>query len=268
MANNTGEAVAAAAVQGMANMAITAAANKRQYKNQIKAMGQQQAYNKELWDYQNAYNTPQKQMERLQAAGLNPRLIYGSGSANTGNAGEIAPTEVPAREATRGELPNPMDKYLSARQADAQYDATRQNIANQRLNGILTQSKTALENLKVMQQDIRSKNFEDLAKAEKETAGFIRDRTKLLSENEGKKGDLLDQLHTFRGQSNPETLSNQRLENEFKQYRNKLAKMGIYSTDNPMLRTLIQASDRIGVSLDDLLNQGKEKLQYLWKQLN
>ena len=34
---------------------------------------------KELFDYQNAYNTPAKQMERLKAAGLNPALMYGQG---------------------------------------------------------------------------------------------------------------------------------------------------------------------------------------------
>ena len=39
---------------------------------------------KELFDYQNAYNTPAKQMERLKAAGLNPALMYGQGT--TGNA--------------------------------------------------------------------------------------------------------------------------------------------------------------------------------------
>jgi hypothetical protein len=39
---------------------------------------------KELFDYQNAYNTPAKQMERLKQAGLNPALMYGQG--NTGNA--------------------------------------------------------------------------------------------------------------------------------------------------------------------------------------
>ena len=49
--------------------------------------------NVEFWKMQNEYNTPVKQMERLQKAGLNPNLIYGSGSANTGVAGAIAPSK-------------------------------------------------------------------------------------------------------------------------------------------------------------------------------
>lgn len=39
--------------------------------------------NLDLWNKNNAYNTPIAQMERLRTAGLNPNLIYGS-SANTG----------------------------------------------------------------------------------------------------------------------------------------------------------------------------------------
>lgn len=43
---------------------------------------------KELFDYQNAYNSPSAQMERLKAAGLNPNLIYGSQSP-AGNSGNV-----------------------------------------------------------------------------------------------------------------------------------------------------------------------------------
>lgn len=38
----------------------------------------------EMWRMQNEYNSPQSQMQRYQAAGLNPHLIYGQGSS--GNA--------------------------------------------------------------------------------------------------------------------------------------------------------------------------------------
>ena len=35
----------------------------------------------QLWNMQNEYNSPQSQMERFKAAGLNPHLIYGQGSS-------------------------------------------------------------------------------------------------------------------------------------------------------------------------------------------
>lgn len=35
----------------------------------------------EMWDKQNTYNSPEAQMERLRQAGLNPNMVYGSGTA-------------------------------------------------------------------------------------------------------------------------------------------------------------------------------------------
>lgn len=46
----------------------------------------------EMWNKANAYNAPQAQMERLKAAGLNPNMIYGSGSsAATGQTSTSMP---------------------------------------------------------------------------------------------------------------------------------------------------------------------------------
>lgn len=45
-----------------------------------------------FWDKQNAYNTPEQQMQRFRDAGLNPHLIYGQG--NSGNAGSIPVPDV------------------------------------------------------------------------------------------------------------------------------------------------------------------------------
>lgn len=40
----------------------------------------ERASNMEMWKMQTAYNSPTEQMARLQAAGLNPNLAYGSGN--------------------------------------------------------------------------------------------------------------------------------------------------------------------------------------------
>jgi len=42
----------------------------------------------EMWNMMNAYNSPEQQMARYQAAGLNPNLIYGSGSS-AGNTSQL-----------------------------------------------------------------------------------------------------------------------------------------------------------------------------------
>lgn len=60
----------------------------------------QHKYNKEMsdyqysqdlsmWNMQNEYNSPTAQRERLEAAGLNPALLYGNGGGSTGNATQM-----------------------------------------------------------------------------------------------------------------------------------------------------------------------------------
>ena len=44
------------------------------------AMKDQNKAQWDMWNAQNAYNTPAAQMKRLKEAGLNPMLVYGSGS--------------------------------------------------------------------------------------------------------------------------------------------------------------------------------------------
>lgn len=57
------------------------------------------AYQRELeiMNLQNEYNSPQQQLERYKAAGLNPNLIYGSGSASAGNTATSSPSYTPAK---------------------------------------------------------------------------------------------------------------------------------------------------------------------------
>lgn len=52
-----------------------------------------------MWKMQNAYNTPEKQMERFKQAGLNPMLAYTQGS--NGNASSAPGTHVPNFKLTR-----------------------------------------------------------------------------------------------------------------------------------------------------------------------
>lgn len=59
-------------------------------KSQMDLAQYQADRNLELWNLNNAYNTPQAQMERYKAAGLNPNLIYGEGGASSGNSSSPA----------------------------------------------------------------------------------------------------------------------------------------------------------------------------------
>lgn len=62
-------------------------------KTNIALAEQARSHDVEMWNKQNEYNTPAMQMQRLKEAGLNPNLIYGSGSTQTGQAD--APKQAP-----------------------------------------------------------------------------------------------------------------------------------------------------------------------------
>lgn len=54
----------------------------------------QRSDNIDFWNMNNEYNDPSAQMQRYRDAGLNPNLIYGTGSASAGNAGAIKSPDV------------------------------------------------------------------------------------------------------------------------------------------------------------------------------
>lgn len=58
-----------------------AATNRANIQNAWKMAQWNYEKNLEQWNRENAYNSPEQQMERLRAAGLNPNLVYGNGSA-------------------------------------------------------------------------------------------------------------------------------------------------------------------------------------------
>lgn len=63
------------------------AGQKLQTKQEKELMQYQFDLQKQMFDYQAAYNSPSAQMGRLRAAGLNPNLVYGNGSVvNTNTA--------------------------------------------------------------------------------------------------------------------------------------------------------------------------------------
>ena len=83
------EGVAANAVGlgfGLVNNAVSGLINNAFYKRNL---GLQVQAQKDLINYQNEYNSPTAQMQRLQEAGLNPNLVYGS-AAPAGVSGNAA----------------------------------------------------------------------------------------------------------------------------------------------------------------------------------
>lgn len=86
----------AAGVQAIGSGAQAIASGKLNRKNrawQEKMYATQRADSLSDWQMQNAYNSPEQQMQRLRDAGLNPNLVYGDGNVQ-GNAGEVRSSQV------------------------------------------------------------------------------------------------------------------------------------------------------------------------------
>lgn len=251
-------ALGAASINAIGGLAVNAAKNKKQWKYQQKAMEKQQEMNLEAWNMQNAYNTPQQQMERLLQAGLNPRLIYGSGSSAPNLASPQQVAEAPVRQAAGTEVPNLLN-YYQVRQADAQYENTIASTDIMRKTSALKDIEQGLKNLDLARETFRGKDAQLHAMFETDMKKFTSLRSRHLMENEQTKGFQMDQLMEMRAKQS----TGLDLDNAFKRYRNELAKLGIYQSDHPAMRVLIQASKRMNIDLGELLAEGAQNLKYL-----
>lgn len=112
-------AIGAAAVAGGFNILNTGAGilgQKQQFNYNQRLIDQQAAaqsklnqesfnQNVQMWNMQNEYNSPVQQMARLQEAGLNPNLIYGSTDGGTASS----PPQLTPATVGRADAPNYAD---------------------------------------------------------------------------------------------------------------------------------------------------------------
>lgn len=119
--------------------------------NSLKMLEYQNQYNREMadlqwqryqdaWNKENAYNSPAQQVQRLKEAGLNPALMYGSGSASVGNSSHLpSPPSVSSERVDLGDYgvsaagQSLMQGLLASSQIDknlAEAQQVRQNTVN------------------------------------------------------------------------------------------------------------------------------------------
>lgn len=114
-------------------------------KRQLQDYERMKADNREFWDIQNKYNSPEEQMNRLRQAGLNPNLVYGKGADNT--ASVIASSKMPEGsdrilpriDPTAYSQARVMGQQLKMQQA--QTDNVLQDTANKEVQQSLTEAQ-------------------------------------------------------------------------------------------------------------------------------
>lgn len=111
---------------------------------------QEQAYNLELWNLQNEYNTPAAQMARYQDAGLNPNLIYSkdnmASSPAAASAAQFRPQGAQARSVAQAAsmIGQIMNVVKSARDT---YDYMKYGAETSAWNRNLTMQRSQAEAL-------------------------------------------------------------------------------------------------------------------------
>lgn len=183
----------------------------------------------EMWNRQNAYNTPSAQMQRFQDAGLNKNLIYGQGSP--GNAQQLpkyqAPTVDYETDLGVGKLPEYINQFQDVRNKKA----TEDNIkANTELSKQRAQND-AIKNA-ILAIDSKRKGI-DLKKAE----GLLPYQLQI--------GKSTADLQTEKLSTQKATTKNIEAETVFKKYRNELNRLGIHTSDNVLFRLLLQNKEAL-----------------------
>lgn len=117
------------------------------YQNEWQTQENEKAYqrNLQMWNLQNAYNSPTQQMARLRSAGLNPNLVYGSGV--TGNSAGSTPQYQPA-DIKRAELSSYRGWNQGLTDAVSNFLAYRSNraqVENMEAQNSLIRQQTATE---------------------------------------------------------------------------------------------------------------------------
>lgn len=192
----------------------------------------------EMWNRQNAYNSPQAQMERLKAAGLNPNMVYGQGTVAGNTSGQMPRYQAP----TASFNVEPMVKFPS-------------------VIGMFQDMAIKQGQIQGIQKDNEFKEFQNVIKsieakvAEKYLEPTAREKYSLLDYSARKRmteaeiGRYSADMKSLEAKNYPRlleaTTQGQELKNEgyyrdniFKQFENSFRSVGITSSDNVFVRMI------------------------------
>lgn len=133
----------AAMLPALASAGVSAIAQggpRRQYKWNKRAAQDTYEMNRKIQEEQRAYDAPKAAMARFLEAGLNPHLIYGSGSASSGGAFPFSYSV----DAPSARYPDVAQSYLQAGQTMAQTDLLRARTDESYVNQALKELQTEI----------------------------------------------------------------------------------------------------------------------------
>lgn len=251
--NGNWQAAAGAGISLLGNLASNYSAGKRQDKQNEenrKRADEQYArsqadetlkYQRQLdqWNRENLYNSPEQQMLRLKAGGLNPNMVYGTGVQAAGQTSVSSP---------RAETP----KYQRAQAGKAQVIPITANVMAEYLR--VKQQQANIDYIKANTQSIDQKTGHDQVK--QQLAEFNRDVLQPLSKVKTEKQlEALDKAIKYKeGQ-----IEGQKSTNKIKAWEAKLTDYDLTPRDSKLLRLFFMNSDL----KDELLKYTEDQIRSL-----
>lgn len=199
------------------------------------------AYNKdfEMWNLNNEYNTPAAQMARLEEAGLNPNLVYGSGSVAGNTSSQVPKYNVPESEYKyQGEIgvADGISMYQDFSVKQAQVD----NLKAQ--NDLIIQQavteavRSAELGVKTAKGEFDLNLARDLRETSLETAAMNLRNMQLDTVLKKQKS----QMYPLERKSLEQQIEEKRLKNELRKY-------GVTDSDNLFIRILTRILNESGI---------------------
>lgn len=194
------------------------------------------AHNVDMWNRANEYNDPSAQMARLKGAGLNPNLVYGTGSVS-GNTSTQTPkyqAEEVRYDVNAQQAMQTLGEYQNTQLQKAQVDNVAANTEN-------VKARTIIE-------FIRGSKYISDAKKAKIEANVAQELEQTQIDTGKQQLDLLN-----KNISNAEKLGILRkLETELKEKELEWMKNGITKQDSLWVRQVMEWINSMGVKKDGI----------------
>lgn len=221
----------------------------------------------EMWERQNLYNSPEAQMARLRSAGLNPNMVYGSGSVAGMQSGSPPSYNPPAFKAPdiqyrnqALQIPEVIGQYQDFQMQKAQIDNVKAQTEN-------IHARTINESFRKILLEFGAKTSEFEFGRKQDLAPFQQEIMEKQAEKSGV--DVATAIQALRNMSQEELqrkldirykekgldiqavdLERKQADLLFQRFRNDWMKAGITGSDNMILRVLVRMLNEAGINFD------------------
>lgn len=211
--------------------------------------------NLDMWNRNNAYNAPQAQMERLKAAGLNPNLVYGTGTVSGNTSGQIPKYQAPQMRwdvEPLVQVPDVIGKFMDLRMKQAQIDQLQAQTDTTKSMAALNVVKKLLLDPELGYASENAFNRYRKLFRESELVGakeVLVNTQGIVAQAKAKRAEqLADQEVRMREAQ----ITGKQLENTYNMFRNDFAKIGVMNQDHFLVRIIARFMQDLGVNIHNI----------------